>query len=109
MHPNLAQAIAAERRADLRRAADAYRRARDYPAAGDTAGSADVGQRRAGRNSARSSRQGRIHLVPSQRRQAAVDGTARRNGAYRSADEMLVLPDGTTERAESADLCSAGR
>lgn len=109
MHPNLAQAIAAERMADMRRDAELYRRARDRSAADATAGTSQPGQPGAGRNEGRSQRQGRIHLVPGQRRRAARAGTARRDVTRRPADDVLVLPDGTSERAGSADLCSAGR
>jgi hypothetical protein len=103
MNPNLAQGIAAERRADMRRDADAYRAARPHSPASAPAPAA---QQRTGR--------GRIRLVPSQRRQGAREHTALpaqadRTAGYLACDEMLVLPDGTTETAESTSLCSASR
>jgi hypothetical protein len=91
MNPNLAQGIAAERRADMRREADAYRRARDH---------------------------GQIRLAQGRRRpgadkQPAVTAgggmPADRTSACRAAEEMLVLPDGTAEKTDSAELCSASR
>jgi len=109
MHPNIAQAVAAERRADLRRDAAAHRRARDYSAVSASAETRQSGQPGAARNPARSLRRSRIHLVPSQRRQAAGGHTAGRGITDRSADKALVLPDGAADGAESADLCSAGR
>jgi hypothetical protein len=107
MNPNLAQAVAAERRADMRREAAAYRRARGHLAAGATAGAADVGQPPADRNPARTQGTRRIHLVPSQLHQDAHDAAARRAIADCEADEVLVLPSGASTGAESADLCSA--
>jgi hypothetical protein len=103
MNPNLAQGIAAERRADMRREAETYRAARPHSPA--IAPAPDAHQR-AGR--------GRIRLVAGQRRQAAHEHTAfsapaDRAAEYLAADEMLVLPDGTAEAAESTGLCSAGR
>jgi uncharacterized protein YfaQ (DUF2300 family) len=108
MNPNLAQAVAAERRADMRRDAAAYRRARGHSAQDTTAGAAQVGQPRADRNPVRTQSTRRIHLVPIQRHQDARDATARPDVTDRSADEVLVLPSGATTGAESADLCSAG-
>jgi len=123
MHPSLAQGIAAERRADLRRAADAYRRARNDSSSATGLSKPDA-QPRAGRSSAPLSRRGRIRPVPGQRRPAAREQVASpattdraragradsgRTLAYRSAAEMLVLPDGTTESTEPTELCSAGR
>jgi hypothetical protein len=106
MHPNLAQGIAAERRADMRRNADAYRAARDYSPASPAARTVPAAHQRAGR--------GRIRLVPGQRRKAAHEHMAfaadtDRTPGHRATEQMLVLPDGRPESAESLDLCSAGR
>jgi hypothetical protein len=108
MHPNLAQGIAAERRADLRREADANRRSRIRPVPGPS--------RRAAREhpafSAAAVRTG-ASRTGTGRTGAGRTGAGRtgagRTGAFRAADEMLVLPDGTTETAGSTELCSADR
>jgi hypothetical protein len=109
MHPNLAQGIAAERRADMRREAAANRRGRARPVPGRSrraahehmAFSAATGRTGAGRTGAGRTGAGRTG--------AGRTGAGRTATAYRAADEMLVLPDGTTETAESTELCSAGR
>jgi hypothetical protein len=88
MHPNLALGIAAERRADMRRDAAAYRAARDL-----------------------SRRSVSARTEPAAHRSPPHDGGADYGAAHlaASAEKMLVLPDGTTETAESPGLCSAGR
>lgn len=98
MHPYLAQAVAAQRAADLRREADAYRRARDLDVTPAKRAARRAGKPRAGQRSA----------APVAARHGAVQQPSLRAGAHHGAEEVLVGPGGPADKTESTELCTAG-
>jgi hypothetical protein len=104
MHPYLAQALAAERGADMRRDAAASRQARELKATAGQAGKPGPARRSADRRAPR-------HAQPvAHRRSSSAGPVANQLGgeAHRPAGDVLVGPAGAGDESESAALCAAG-